>query len=113
MTPAAQLQNLLGVKTSPVAIKFGTKAPAGVAHVASAGPSSCTYWNRAADGQTFYTEATDHYNCPIGAFTHGVDLPPAQMQELQSVVGTMVKLGYIRSEKVSPWPAMHRLRRRP
>ena len=49
--------------------------------------------------QAFYTEASDHYNCPIGAYTHGVDLPPAQTKELQGVVGTMVQLGYLRRKK--------------
>lgn len=104
MTLAAQLGSLLGVKWPPVAVKFGATPPAGVPHVPSAGPSSCTYWKRAADGQTFYTEAQDHYNCPVGAYTHGVDLPPAQMNELQGVVGTMVNLGYLRSEEVPGIP---------
>src|SRR5262249_19103981 len=77
---------------------------AGVPRVAAAGPSSCTYWKRAAEGQNFYTEAADHYHCPVGAYTHGVDLPPAQAQELQNVVGTMVSLGYIRAEEVPGIP---------
>src|SRR5262249_13924432 len=50
------------------------------------------------------TEASDHYNCPVGAYTHGVDLPPAQLQELQGVVGTMVGLGYLRAEEVPHIP---------
>src|SRR5207249_3855880 len=66
--------------------------------------SGCSYWKRAAEGHTFWTEAADHYNCPIGSYTHGVELPPAQMQELQGVVGTMVSLGYIRGEEVSGIP---------
>jgi uncharacterized protein (DUF169 family) len=104
MTAARQLQDLLGLKAPPVAVTFQEKPPASVPHIAAAGPSSCTYWKRAAEGHTFYTEAPDHYNCPIGAYTHGVDLPPAQMQELQGVVGTMVGLGYIRSEEVPGIP---------
>src|SRR5262245_31712879 len=95
-----KLQELLGLGTSPIAITFRPSAPAGVPRVAAAGPSGCSYWKLAAQGRTFYTEAADHYNCPIGAYTHGVDMPPAQMQELQGVVSTMVSLGYIRSEEV-------------
>jgi uncharacterized protein (DUF169 family) len=53
---------------------------------------------------TFYTEASDHYNCPIGGYTLGVEMPPAQMEELQNVVGTMIGLGYIRSEEVPNIP---------
>src|SRR5579864_2293334 len=103
MTTAKQLEEFLGLKAAPVAVTFLATAPAGIPRAAP-GPSSCTYWKRAAEGESFYTEAVDHYNCPIGAYTHGVDLPPAQMRELQGVVGTMVDLGYIRSEEVPNIP---------
>jgi uncharacterized protein (DUF169 family) len=104
MSTATQLQDLLGLKSPPITVTFRPTAPAGVPRVASAGPSSCSYWTLAAEGQTFYTEASEHYHCPIGAYTHGVDLPPAQVQELQGVVGTMSTLGYIRSEEVPNIP---------
>src|SRR5262245_21338372 len=104
MTSAQQLQDLLGLTSPPVAVSFLASAPANVPHATQAGPSSCTYWKRAADGQTFYTEAADHYNCPIGAYTHGVELPPQQAEELQGVIGTMVTLGYLRMEEVPGIP---------
>ena len=104
MTLAKQLQEYLGLRTMPVAVTFQASPPPGVPRVAAPGPSSCTYWKRAADGETFYTEASDHYHCPIGGYTHGVDLPPAQTQELQDVVGVMVGLGYIRQEEVALIP---------
>jgi uncharacterized protein (DUF169 family) len=104
METAKHLESLLGLKVPPVAVKFQPTPPAGVPRAAEAAPSSCTFWKRAAQGQTFYTEAADHYQCPIGAYTHGVDLPPAQAQQLQSVVGTMVTLGYLRAEEVPHIP---------
>ena len=104
MTLARQLVDLLRLKTPPVAVTFQAAAPTDVPRAATAGPSSCTYWKRAAEGQTFYTEAADHFACPIGAYTHGVDLPPAQMNELQGVVGTMIGLGYLRAEEVPNIP---------
>ncbi len=104
MPAATQLPELLGLESPPVAISFRTTAPAGVPRIDAPGPSSCTYWKRAAEGQTFYTEAADHYYCPVGAYTHGVDLPPAQGQELQNVVGTMISLGYLRPEEVPDIP---------
>ncbi|MBI3823383.1 MAG: DUF169 domain-containing protein [Planctomycetes bacterium] len=104
MTAAAQLQELLALKTAPVAVAFLAKAPANVPRASAAGPSSCTYWKRAAEGQTFYTEAADQLNCPIGAYTHGVDMPAAQQQELQGVVATMVSLGYLRMAEVPGIP---------
>jgi uncharacterized protein (DUF169 family) len=104
MSDARQLQQLLDLRTPPVAVSFRTAAPAGVPRAGSAGPSGCSYWKRAADGNTFYTEAADHYNCPIGAYTHGVELPPAQAKELEEVIGTMVSLGYLRMEEVPGIP---------
>ncbi len=104
MTVAEELVGLLRLKTAPVAVTFQAAAPPGVSSAPTAGPSSCTYWKRAAEGETFYTEAADHFGCPIGAYTHGVDLPAAQMQELQGVLGTMVGLGYIRMAEVPSIP---------
>jgi uncharacterized protein (DUF169 family) len=104
MTAAEQLQDLLGLQTAPVALTFRPTAPANVPHVAAAGPSGCSYWKRAALGETFYTEAPDHYNCPIGAYTHGVNLPPDRAKELEAVVGTMIGLGYLRAEEVPGIP---------
>src|SRR5262245_23784757 len=104
MTAAKQLEDLLGLRTAPVALTFRASPPAGVPHVAAAGPSGCSYWKRAAEGETFYTEAADHYNCPIGAYTHGIDLPPARAKELEGVLGMMFGLGYLRPEEVPAVP---------
>jgi uncharacterized protein (DUF169 family) len=104
MTGAQQLVDLLELRTAPVALTFQEAPPEGIPRVASAGPSGCTYWKHAAAGETFYTEASDHYHCPIGAHTHGVDLPPAQAKELEGVVGTMLGLGYLRAEEVPAIP---------
>jgi uncharacterized protein (DUF169 family) len=104
MAPAKQLENLLELRTAPVALSFQPTPPANIPRIAPAAPSGCTYWKRAAEGQTFYTEAADHYNCPIGAYTHGVDLPPVQAKELEEMVGTMIKLSYLRPEEVPSIP---------
>jgi uncharacterized protein (DUF169 family) len=87
-----------------VAVTFRATAPAGVPRIDSAGPSSCSYWRLAAEGRTFYTEMTDHYNCPIGAHTHGIDSPPEVKQQLQGVVSTMLTLGYLRAEEIPHIP---------
>jgi uncharacterized protein (DUF169 family) len=99
-----RLSELLGLDRAPIAIAFRSTAPPGVARVERAGPAGCAYWRLAADGQTFYTEAADHYNCPVGAHTHGVALPAERANELQEVVGTMVGLQYIRMEEVAALP---------
>ena len=104
MTTAEQLRDLLELRTAPVALTFLLEPPADVSRLPAAGPSGCSYWARAAEGETFYTEAPDHYNCPIGAYTHGVELAPAQAKELESVVGKMIELHYLRPEEVPAIP---------
>ncbi len=103
-TTARQLQDLLGLASPPVAIAFRPSPPADVPRVNGAGPSGCTYWKYAAEGRTFYTEASDHYNCSIGSYTHGIDLPPERAKELPEVLGTMFSLGYLRQEEVPGVP---------
>jgi uncharacterized protein (DUF169 family) len=101
---AAQLQELLELKSPPIAISFLSEPPQGMARVSAAAPSGCTYWKLAAEGQTFYTSAADHYGCPIGSYTHGVELPPAQGKELEEMIGTMVGLSYLKMEEVPTIP---------
>jgi uncharacterized protein (DUF169 family) len=104
MSTAHKLQTLLGLRRPPVAVTFRDTAPAGVPRVDSAGPSSCAYWKLAAESRAFYTEAPDHHNCPIGAYTHGIDPTPEVKKELEGVVSTMVTLGYLRAEEVPAIP---------
>ena len=103
---AAKLSDLLGLRVAPVAVAFRAAAPAGVGRVEQAGPAGCAYWRWAAEGRVFYTEAADHHNCPVGAYTHGVTLPADRARELEGVVGTMVGLQYIRMEEVQTLPRL-------
>lgn len=100
----AAMIDLLGLTLPPVGVAFRASPPAGIARVERPGPAGCAYWRDAAEGRVFYTEAADHFNCPVGAHTHGVTLPPERAAELQQVVGTMVGLQYIRMEEVSTLP---------
>jgi len=101
---ATKLSEWLGPGVSAVAIAFGAAAPAGVGRIDRAGPAGCAYWKMAAEGHVFYTEADDHYNCPVGAHTHGIELPSARAAELDGVVKTMVGLEYVRMEEVATLP---------
>ena len=99
-----QLQQLLGLDTAPIAVTFYDTPPDDVPRVEKVEASGCTYWSRAAEGKTFYTEASDHYNCPIGCFTHNVELPDAQMTELENTLNLMGELGYISMDEVPGIP---------
>ncbi len=106
MTQATQLNELLGLRRQAVAVKFAPSAPAGVPRIDESAVSGCTYWKLAAEGRTFYTEATDHFGCPIGSHTHGIDLPEEKAKELEGLVGTMVQLQYIAMEEVPGIPQL-------
>lgn len=98
------LQQLLDLRTAPIAITFRPEAPAGVAHVATREPAGCGYWRRAAAGEVFYTDAADHKNCPVGAHTHNVPLSPDEAKQLEGLVQTMVGLEYLKMSEVPEIP---------
>ena len=99
-----RLQALLGLKRQAIAIAFLDKAPAGVPHVNASRPASCSYWKLASEGEVFHTTADDHVTCTIGAYTHGVSLSAEKARELQSTIGQMIALNYLRPEEVPQVP---------
>ena len=98
------LRDLLHLRLSSVAISFQQSVPEGVDRVSDAAASGCTYWKLAGNGRVFYTEASDHFNCTIGAYTHNVALPEDKSKELEEMVGTMVQLDYITMDEVQELP---------
>ena len=98
------LQELLGVADAPVAVSFVSEIPEGVDRVESTALSGCSYWKQAAQGEVFATVPEDHFSCPIGAFTHGVDLPEAEAEGQKQMIGMMVELQYVRMEEVPGIP---------
>src|SRR5262249_46059338 len=73
-------------------------------------PSGCSFWRLAAEGRTFYTVPSDHYNCAIGSYTHNITLPEERAKELDETLSLMTGLGYIRMEEV---PGIFRLPQTP
>src|SRR5690349_16541123 len=106
MNPAQQIHDLLDLSLAPVAISFRQAPPSGVTRVPKREASGCTYWRQAAEGATFYTEPSDHYGCPVGAHTHGLQLPEETAKELQGLVETMVGLDYITMADVGGLPQL-------
>ena len=103
-TSGTALQSLLGLQWPPVAIAFRESAPANMPRIESPAPAGCGYWLLAAEGRVFYTEASDHYTCPVGAHTHGIDLPTDVAQDLNGLVQTMVQMQYIKMEEIATIP---------
>ena len=104
------LTHALQLTRRPVAVAFLERPPAGVPRLQGAQPSGCTFWSLAAGGQVFYTAPEDHYNCPIGSYTHHIDLPKERQHELADTLSLMSDLGYIRMEEI---PGVPRLEKTP
>ena len=98
----------LGLSRRPVAVAFRDAPPPGVSAFAGSEPSGCSFWRLAEAGRTFYTVPADHYNCPIGSYTHAIPLPPQRASELEQTLGFMGGLGYVRMEEVPGIPVLAR-----
>ena len=104
------LTDTLQLTRRPVAVAFLDEPPAGVPRLEGSQPSGCTFWSMAAEGQVFYTAPEDHYNCPIGSYTHHIDLPADRAHELGDTLSLMSDLGYLRMADV---PGVPRLEKTP
>lgn len=102
----SQFQQVLNLRRRPVAVAFRDEAPAAAEKFSGSEPSSCSFWRLAAEGRTVSTLPSDHYNCPVGSYTHNIPLPEARSQELPNILGTMTSLGYLKMEEVPGIPVL-------
>jgi uncharacterized protein (DUF169 family) len=100
------LTTALALTRRPVAIAFREAPPAGVPRLAGTQPSGCSFWRLAAAGQVFYTVPSDHYNCPIGSYTHNMPLPEEREPELMNMLSLMVDAGYLKMHEVPGIPRL-------
>jgi len=100
------LSESLGLLRRPIAVKFQDAPPQGVPKFQGTEPSGCSFWRLAAEGRTFYTVPSDHYNCPIGSYTHNIALPAERAQELEQTLSLMASIGYIKMEEVPGIPRL-------
>ncbi len=105
-----RLSQPLTLARRPVAIAFRESPPPGIEKFSGTVPSGCSFWRIAAEGRTFYTVPSDHYNCPIGSYTHSIALPPDRAPELEQTLGLMAGAGYIKMEDI---PGVFRLPQTP
>lgn len=101
-----RLSEVLSLQRRPVAVAFRETPPAGVPKFTGTEPSGCSFWRIAAGGRTFYTVPSDHYNCPIGSYTHNLALPQDRTQELDQTLSFMAGIGYIKMEEVPRIPRL-------
>jgi len=101
-----QISSVLGIKRRPVAITFRETPPMDVQKFIGTEPSGCSFWRIAMEGRTFYTIPSDHYNCPIGSYTHHIPLPQGRADELEKTLSFMMGIGYIKMEEVPQIPVL-------
>ena len=101
-----RLTDVLHLSRRPVAIAFRETPPDGVLQLSGSQPSGCSFWRLAAAGEAFYTVPSDHYNCPVGSYTHNIPLPPEREAELNGTLGLMVNVGYIKMEEIPGVPRL-------
>ena len=89
-----------------IAVSYLSSAPQGVRKFSGIVPSGCTFWSLALAGDSFYTVPGDHLNCPIGSYTHAIDLPAARAPELEQALSLMTSLGYVKMEEVPSIPRL-------
>lgn len=100
--------NCAPLSRRPLAIAFLDAPPAGVAKFTGSEPSGCSFWRLAAEGRTFYTVPSDHFNCAVGSYTHNIDLPPERASETAQTLDFMFQMNYIRPEEVAGIPRLTR-----
>jgi len=89
-----------------VAVSYLSTAPAGVSQFSGTVPSGCTFWRLASTGNGFYTVPSDHLNCPIGSYTHAIDLPAGRAGELEQTLTLMAEIGYVKMDDVPSFPRL-------
>jgi len=105
--PQDRVHTLLGLERPPIAVGFLDAPPPGVSPWRGGQvPAGCTFWREAQQGSVFYTVPSDHYNCAVGSYTHGIPLPIARAAELEQTVQFMVGNGYLRMEEVPGIPTL-------
>ena len=108
MTDKQDVQTLLGLKKPPIAIGFFEEAPEGLEQwKEGAVAAGCVFWKIAQAGKSFFTLASDHFNCPVGAHTHHIPLPVERASELEQTVGFMVSNKYLEMSEVAGIPTLN------
>jgi hypothetical protein len=95
-----RLAGALRLQRRPVAVAFRESPPPHVPKFTGVAPSGCSFWRIAAEGRTFYTVPADHFNCPIGSYTHNVPLPEHRAVELQQTLELLTGISYIKMDDI-------------
>ena len=97
----------LGLSRPPVGIGFLATAPDDMAPWSGGPvPAGCVFWDRAMNGESFYTVASDHHNCAVGAYVHRIELPAERAHELGDTLAFMDANDYVSLAEVPGIPTL-------
>jgi uncharacterized protein (DUF169 family) len=99
---AAQLTHLLNLSSPPVGVSFD-RAVTGDAEPVAARPAGCCFWEPA-QTQRLHTAPSDHANCSVGSFTHGL-IPLAQAAQA-SDTAALVGSGWVGEDDLAAAPSL-------
>ena len=103
---AQKIEDALELTKPPVAVTFTESIPAGIASAPSPVPAGCSFWELGTH-TTIATTALDHQHCAIGVYTHHLaNAPATQQRELETTLGAMKGLDYVRPNEVGAIPVM-------
>ena len=100
------IQKNLDLQHRPVGIAFLESVPPRIEKFEGVRPSGCSFWKLASEGRVFYTVGADHFNCPIGSYTHNIALPEGRAHELNDTLTFMTDIGYLRMTEVPQIPRL-------
>ena len=101
-----KIEVALELAKPPVAVTFADSAPAGIDTPTLPVPAGCSFWELGTSA-SFATQAVHHQHCSIGVYTHNLaNAPASQQHELETVLGAMQGLDYVRPSEVEALPVM-------
>jgi len=107
MREHSTIEQILGLTKPPIAISFLDSIPEDIPRWGEGPvPAGCTFWGAAMNGRSFYTVPSDHYNCAVGSFTHGIALPEERAHELNDTVSFMAETNYVAMSEVPGIPTL-------
>ena len=107
MEKTSRSAGILGLSKPPIAIGFFESPPAGVPRWEGGSVAAgCVFWDKAMNGQTFYTVPSDHYNCAVGSYTHRIAQPAERAQELDDTLAFMAENHYVAASEVPGIPTL-------
>jgi uncharacterized protein (DUF169 family) len=107
MSKASRSAEILGLSKPPIAIGFFESPPAGIPRWEGGSVAAgCVFWDKAMQGQTFYTVPSDHYNCAVGSYIHKIALPAERAHELNDTLAFMAENNYVATSEVPGIPTL-------